>query len=367
VNKSRLIIALAIVIGLGAALVATKRSHESKTSLDKPVATLPTIKKEDVTELAIAKAGQPTIVLQKQGDKWSLTAPLSADVNQSILDGALDKLADLKVASVAATRKENFEKLEVDAAHAVHVTAKAGAKPLADLYLGASKGGNTMVRVEGQDVVLAARGSVRYAFDKELKDFRKREVTDLDAKEITGLALTSGKGTFKFERATTEGAVWTQVLGKGEKPIAKLDPEQVETLANTAAHLRADDFATATETDAETGLATPDTKIGLTKKDGSKVDVAIGKLHASGSDYYAKVSGSDVVYRLPKFSAERLMPDAKFFEKSDKPAAPPEGANPHGGMPMGMGGPGGAGGGLPPELMKQLQQQMQAQGAGAPH
>jgi hypothetical protein len=98
----------------------------------------------------------------------------------------------------------------------------------------------------------------------------------------------------------------------------------------------------------------------LTKKDGSTIEVSIGKQQAKSEEYFTKLAGSDVIYRLAKFSAERLMPDAKFFEKSDKPKTPPPSADPHGGMPMGMGGPGG--GSLPPEVMKQLQQQMQAQG-----
>lgn len=360
-NKSRLIIALAILIGLGAALVVTLRSRESKTSLDKPSASLPALKKEDVTELSVQRPNQAQVVLKKQGDKWTLTEPYSAEASKDAVDDMLDKLADLKVAGVAATHKENHEKLEVDAAHALRVQVKAGDKVLASLNLGAAKGGNTMIRVEGEEQVLSARGSLRYAFDKDLKDFRKREITDLEAAELTGLALSSSKGTFKFERPATDGAIWSQVLAKGEKPIAKFDPEQVETLANTAAHLRAADFAATTEPESTTGLGGDATKVELTKKDGSKIGLSIGKAHSAGEDYYTKLADSEVIYRLPKFSAERLTPDAKFFEKKDKPATPPPSADPHGGMPMGMGGPGG--GGLPPEVMKQLQQQMQAQQA----
>jgi hypothetical protein len=360
VNKSRLLIALAVLIGLGAALVVTLRSRASHTSLVKPTASLPSIKKEDVTELAIKRPDQAEVVLQKQGDKWAMTAPFSAEASKDAVDNMLDKLADLKVAGVAATRKENYEKLEVDAAHALHVQAKAGDKLVANLHLGAGRGGNTMVRVEGDEQVLSAKGSLRYAFDKDLKDFRKREITDLEASELTGIALSSRKGSFKFERTSGEGATWTQVLAKGEKPIAKFDPAQVETLANTAAHLRAADFAALTEPDSTTGLATPETKVVLTKKDGSTIEVSIGKQQAKSEEYFTKLAGSDVIYRLAKFSAERLMPDAKFFEKSDNPQTPPPSADPHGGMPMGMGGPGG--GSLPPEVMKQLQQQMQAQG-----
>lgn len=363
-NKSRLIIALAILLGLGAAVVVTTRSRESKTTLDKPAATLPVVKKEEVTQLEIQKPGQPPIVLQKQADKWTLSAPLSAQADQTAVDNALDKLAELKVSGVAATRKENHARLEVDAEHGLRVRAKAADKPLIDLYIGAGKSGGTLVRAEGQEPVLSVSGSIRYAFDKEVKDFRDREITEVPSADLVGLSLSSSKGTFKFERPANDGAVWAQA--KGEKPIAKLDPEQVESLANSAAHLRAVDFAAPGEADATTGLATPDAKVSLTKKDGSVVELSIGKPHSAGQDSFVRVGGKETVFRVAKYSIDRLTPDAKALEKVDKPpqAAGPQGMPP--GMEM-MGGPGGPGGGqITPEMMEQIQRQLAAQGGGHP-
>jgi len=367
VKNSRLFIALAILVGLGAAVFVTTRSRESKTTLEKPSASLPTIKKEELTQVDITKPGQPTIVLQKQGDKWSMTAPIAAEANTTAVDGALDKLADLKVSGVAATRKENHERLEVDAAHGIRVKAKAGDKQLLDVYVGVSKSGGTLVRVEGQEPVLTVRGSIRYAFDKEPKDFRKREITDLDAAELTGIAFSSSKGNFKFARPATEGAVWAQAAG--EKPIAKFDPAQVESLVTTAIDLRAADFAEPSDTPSSTGVDAPSSKVVLTKKDGTNVEVSIGKVHAAGQDSYVRATGSEVIYRLAKYSTDRLAPDAKFFEKVEKPpqAEAPQGMPPGMQMP-GMGGPGGPGGGqISPEMMQQIQRQLAAQGQGGGH
>jgi hypothetical protein len=367
VNNSRLYIAAAILIGLVVAVVATRRSRESVSSLEKPSATLTELKKPDVTQLSIQKPGQPAVVLVKQGDVWALSAPLAAEANQDAVSAALDKLAELKVAGVAATRKENQEKLEVDAAHGIHVIARAGDKPLIDLYVGRTTGTDTVVREEGKDASLTAKGSFRYVFDKELKDFRKREISELDVAQLSALSVTSPKGSFKFERtagATPEApGVWAQA--KGEKPIAKLDPEQVQALASTAAHLRASDFASASDGDAVTGLSSPVAKLTLTKKDSTSVELALGKQHAGSEDYYVRVGGSEVVYRLAKYSAEKLMPDSKSFEKVEKPAqaAAPEGMPP-GMQMMGGGGPGGQQ--ISPEMMQQIQRQLAAQGQAHP-
>ncbi len=364
-NSSRIFIALAVLVGLGVAVTTTLRSHEAKKTVEAPKATLVSPKKEEITSLTITRPRQAPITLQRQADKWRMTAPVDAEAGQSSVDAALDRLADLKVTGVAATKKENQARLEVDAEHGIHVLAKGGDKPLLDLYLGQAKGGNTMVRSEGDDQVLIVKGSFRYVFDKEPKEFRKREVTELDSAELTALAVSSPKGSFKFVK---DGEAWAQA--PGEKKIDKFDHTQAQAIASTAANLRAQDFADAKESADSTGLASPQGKVVLTKKDGSTLELNIGKPTAKGDEYYAKTSQGDVVYQIPKFSAERLMPDAKFFEKQPPPPAPPAGAAGGmppgmGGMPHGMGGPGGQQ--ISPEMMQQIQRQIQAQQAASGH
>ena len=347
-NKS-LLIAIVVLIGLSAAVVFTRRSHESETKLEKPAATAPKIKKEELTKIELTKPGQPTIVLEKQSDKWRMTAPVNSDTASTAVEGVVDKLAELEVVGIAAARKENYERLEVDAAHAIHVLAKGGDKVLANLYVGAAKSGGTMFRVEGQDPVLTARGSIRYVFEREVKDFRDRDVTSVENKELTSVAVSSPKGTFKFERAD-ENQPWAPApAAKGEKPIANFDPEKVTSFLNTAAHLYATDFADPKEDEASTGLDNPQSKVVLTQKDGKTIELALGKKHSGGEDYFVRASSRpDVIFRISNFNAERLMPDAKFWEKEAKPAAAAAG------QPIAGGG--GPGGELPPEIMKQLQQ-----------
>ncbi|HEX5660894.1 MAG TPA: DUF4340 domain-containing protein [Polyangiales bacterium] len=355
-NSSRIFIALAVLVGLGVAVTTTLRSREAKTTVEAPKATLTAPKKDEITELSIARPKQDVITLKKQGDQWRLSAPVDAEAAQSAVDSALDRLAELKITGVAATKKENHTRLEVDAEHGLHVIAKGGEQKLLDLYIGQAKSGGTMLRPEGSDEVLIAKGSFRYVFDKEAKEFRKREVTELDTAELTSFSVSSPKGSFKFVK---QGEAWAQA--PGEKKIEKFDHAQAQAFASTASNLRAQDFAAASD---DTGLASPQSKVMLTKKDGSTVEILVGKPTAKGDDYYVKTSQGDVVYQVAKFSAERLQPDAKFFEKQPPPPPPPAGAQggmPPGMMPHGMGGPGG--GQISPEMMQQIQRQIQAQQA----
>ncbi|MET0283925.1 MAG: DUF4340 domain-containing protein [Polyangiales bacterium] len=346
-NSSRIFIALAVLVGLGVAVTTTMRSRESKKTVEAPKATLTSPKKDEITELSIARPNQAVITLKKQVDKWRMTSPVDAEAGQASVDSALDRLSDLKVTGIAATKKENHARLEVDSEHAIHVIAKGGDKTLLDVFLGAAKSGGTMLRAEGDEQVLIVKGSFRYVFDKEPKEFRKREVTELDSAELTNIAVTSPKGSFKFVK---DGEAWAQA--PGEKKIDKFDHAQAQSLASTASNLHAQDFCTPDEPPDVTGLGAAQGKVLLTKKDGSVVELLIGKPTAKGDDYFVKTSEGEVIYKVAKFSAERLMPDAKFFEKQPPPPAPP-------------GGPGGQG--ISPEMMEQIQRQIQAQQAAGGH
>ena len=357
-KKSRIWIAVAVLIGLSVAAVVTTRSHEAKSTIEKPTASLPTVKRDDVTSVEITKPGQPAIVLQKQpdGKSWKLTAPLEAEAGKEPVDAVLDRISDLDVTGIAATRKENHARLEVDPEHAIRVKAKGGQAVLADLHVGASKSGGTMVRVEGQDEVLAAEGSFRYVFDKEPKEFRNHEILTIEGTDLAALAISSPKGTFKFERGE---ATWAQA--KGEKPIARFYPEKVHAVAGVLTSLRATDFAAPGEGDAVTGLNAPLAKATITKKDGSSVDVLLGKAHAEG-DHYLRVSTSDVVYRVPKYVADELMLDEKALQKPEGK----EGEQPAAGIPRVPGMPEGAMPELPPEIMEKLKASMQKSGQMPP-
>src|SRR5690349_2768834 len=108
------------------------RSRASETAVEKPTATLPAIKKDDVTSVEILNPKKGNVTLSKVGGNWAISAPLAAKADQSAVDSVLEKLSELEVNGVTATRKENHARLEVDAAQAIHVKVKQGDKQVAD-------------------------------------------------------------------------------------------------------------------------------------------------------------------------------------------------------------------------------------------
>ena len=138
---------LAIALGVLAAIVAITfwRLNVEQTSDqkgDRPQVSLPSIDPEKVTVLEVSAPSRTAIVLQKSEAGWRVKTPVDAKASTSALDAAIEKLKELEVTGLAASRKENHERLEVTDDKAIHVIAKNGDQVLADLLIGAYRGGN---------------------------------------------------------------------------------------------------------------------------------------------------------------------------------------------------------------------------------
>lgn len=379
-QKYRLPIAAVVLVLLAGAVYAVlhARSEGTQTAEAPKEPKLPDINKDQVDSIEIQRHGEETIRLAKQGTTWKVVAPLEAPVEDSAIRTALDTLDDLEHVSTAATKAANHARLEVDAEKGVRVIVKHGNELLANLIIGAYKGGNTMVRVEGEELVHAARGSIKYAFNKPLKDWRERSIVDVQPDSVTALTLEANGHRMSF---TKNGEDWG--LGAGTK-IERFAPSKVRSLVSSLAHLRAADFADRTTTREQAGINDTAARATLTLGGDAgpqQIVVRFGNAHGTtNSEYYAAKDGDDVLYIVSKFVVDRVKGEPAGFQTPLDAGTAANDTEPHGGdeMPEGMGGMGmppgmngmmgGGGQNIPPEVMQKIQQQLRQRGMqGAPH
>jgi hypothetical protein len=313
---------------------------------------LPSIEldKEAITSLEIIRPENKRVVLSHVDGVWRVTEPMDAAADKNNVESALNRLADLKVARVVATQPENYERLQVDEASAVQVVAKAGEDTLARLMIGKYGNGMTMLRIDDHTEVFGARGSLRYAFDRELKSWRDRMVVSVDAANVHTIRFQSANGTFQFQR---EADGWTVL--EGREALEDFDPKQVTGRLSTAARLTASDFAPEDTSAARAGLTEPQATVTLTLADDPEpIVLELGDSTEQAGELYLRRQDEPTIYVISQYLADRLRPDAKTFETPEAPPAPPPvmpSAPPGGGQqPQ-----------LPPEVMRQLQEQIRAQ------
>jgi hypothetical protein len=387
-NKKLLIAGgvLVVLVGLIAYMANQRSSRDAGETTTAGGASLPDLTGSDITSLTIQRPDAEAITLTRDGETWRVTAPIEADADDNVLRTAIEKLDELEMDSVVARNPSNHEQLEVDDAHGVRLTVRAGEEEVADLYLGATRGGGTLIRVAGQDVVVSARGSVRFAFDRELSAFRNKRILDVAPERVVGLRYQVGERALAFTRGDAEWA-----LVEDMEPIERFGAQRVQAVAATLARLRATEFAAADVTEAAAGLETPAAVVSLTigpapaepeaTEDGGVapaqpvdetvtevVIVELGGDAPADGQVYVRLRGNPTIYTISRYSADRLRGDVALFQDPE-PGAEGEGADalePPPGL-EGMGAPGGAGQQIPEELMRQIQEQMQRQGMGGPH
>jgi hypothetical protein len=318
---------------------------------------------------------------------WKLTSPVQYPAYASYVDTMLTRLTELELGDMAVESKANWAALEVDEAKAVHVKVFTGNSQAAEFFLGIYKAGNTMVRLPGDDRVFKMQGSIRYVFGKRTMDWRDKTVLDQKAEHVTAITYRNAERTLSFTR---EGTDWAQVLAEGEEPMENFDPKKVGSLIGAAVRLRTADFADGVDL-AEAGLAPPPAEIEFTVStpgepedpekaaaDGSTEPsevpevtvetfrIILGKAK-DDKHTYLMVEGNDQVFLVTTNVIERLDPGADKFVTAPKPegeavpAGPPMGMGGMGGMPISPPGQAGGGQGIPPEVMKQVQAEIQKQ------
>lgn len=346
-RKNRVAVGTVMFVALlGLTLWAVNRRDREPTN----AAELPKVElaEEAITEIEVTRPSGETIVLSKAGGAWRIVAPLEADADANNVETALKRLTDLRIARIVATRPENYARLQVDDANAVRVVVKEGEETLNRLRIGKYADGMTMVRLDDRTEVFGASGSLRYAFDRDLKVWRNRRVVREEPKEVSTIRFESPNGTYEFER---DGDKWKPTVGA--KALRELDPKKVDGIVSTAARLMASDFAPQDLSAARAGLSEPKATVTMTLAEGSEpVVLELGATAEENNEVYLRRNGQETIYLISEYLAKRLQPDAKSFEKVDEPPPPTTTAPP----PVQQGQPQ-----LPPEVMRQVREQIEAQ------
>jgi hypothetical protein len=317
-SGNKILVAIVVLAALLGITVWEFKARDTEDTRDSDVAvTLPKVKKEDVVELTIAAPEKTPVAFKKVDNKWRMTAPLDTEADSAAIDTALSKLAELEVIGIAATKPENHAALDVTDAKAIHVTAKGADKPLLDVLIGVYRSGNTIARDPKSDVAAITKGSMRYAFDKVVKDWRDRGIAGLTAEQTSEIAFENKDGSYHFVK---EGTEWKQA--PADKKIAKFDSGKIVSLVGTATSMRANDFAADGVSADSAGVgAKPVGKVTLRSSgDAGTQQVVLYVGNKRDDGYYLKNEAKSQIYVVSDFAGSRMLSGPDKFIKDEPPA-----------------------------------------------
>jgi hypothetical protein len=306
--EKRTLYALVAVVALGAIAFAVLRAPEKGQRKGPPPRPVATIKASDVAKLELTNDKNEKTVLEKTGaSEWRVKSPGDWKADQQGVKQVLDGLEKLSFADVASENVEKEAELGVADGKGPRIVAKnGGGATLADLHIGKTVGGYTMMRVDGKNETWEAGGLYPYTVGRAPSGWRDHAIFALTAADIDKLTVEAPGGKLVLQREGGDkdkpnDAKWkiVETSGTAPKTSADLDMTQANAVVQGLSNLHASDFADGKKVDEVKG------KLALTVDvKGTPHTLWVGGEHAE--DVLVASSDSPQVYTVKKFSIEHI-------------------------------------------------------------
>ena len=344
----KLIVGVLALTGLGGAYYMStkdKKARADKHALT-AAADVPVVKisKEDagkLTKFVLQNKDKGEVVLEKKGDKWTLSKPLAAKASQKDVDNLIENIQKFELKTQISTSAESYKKYELEGDKTVHVQAFAGADKKLDMYFGKQGTRGQMARIAGTDGVFTIDGYSGYLWGREVKNWRDSEIIKFEDANAVAVEVLNKNGRFSFTKADDKwsGAFYERDedgdLAKKPSDWEKFDEAKVKDMLRAYKNLKATDYAA---DGAETGVDKPVVEGGLLritmKDDAAGYELSVGSGQEGSNRYVSKKGGDGTIYVIGSWAADWALAEPKKFEKTEAPEGGPPKGMPK--MPMGM-------------------------------
>lgn len=319
-KKTILLAAILLVVQIGLVVALTIGTKDTDNS--KPNMPLLGFTPDAVTGLTITGPEKDQVVLQKNGNAWTLPDFFGAPASAEQVTALLTRLAEFKQGFAVATTKAAAKRFKVaDDTFERHVVIKAGDKEVGDLYVGTSPGFRQIhVRKAGSDAVVAVELST-FELETGAEKWLDKNMFRIKEEDIERISFPD----FVLEK---KDKGWQLAdLKAGEVTDAKAASDLVDKVSDLMVQ------SVVAPKEAEPLFAKPEAlHYSITRKGGGVAEFRFAKaegdyyvLKQSERNLYCKVHNL-LVSALLKVNRESLIAKAKAAapEKTDAKAITPE-------------------------------------------
>lgn len=325
-------IGAAIALSIAVYVVMGERGEASQArTVSASAEALPTVKlskeeAEKVTKFVLKNKDKGEVTLEKKGDAWMVTKPISAKANDQNVKSIVENLEKIELSAVIGNDAAIHEKYELSGDKAVHVQAFKGDEKVIDMYFGKSGSRGQMARMGGDGAtptVYATKGYSAYLWGREIKNWRHNEVLKFEDGNAIATEVENENGKFSFTKADDK---WTASFyarnDKGELAdkgvdIEEFDESKVKDMLRAFKNLKATDFAQEKD---DTGVDDAIKNGGIIRvtmkdEDKPKYVLNVGKAQ-EGSNRYLKVDGDETVYVVTSWAGDWAGAKPEKFKKA---------------------------------------------------
>ena len=306
---ARLLIAAAVLAGLGGLLYWSNRSEEAKAGKPDPKAApkILDLKEAEIKQIEIRHRDGETTVVQRDGSgKWSISAPQPLAADQSAAGAVATAASTLSSDRVVDENANNPSSYGLDPALlGITLTMADGKTHVLRIGEDTPTAGGSYAMLDGDKRLFTIASASKTGLDKQSKDLREKHLLVFDQDKLSRVELeVAGKPPLEFGRAGTD---W-QILKP--KPM-RADGFQVDELVR-----KLKDAAMVTDTDTDPKAAAAafagGQKTAVAKVTGAEGTLTL-EVRKVKDDYYAKSSTLDGAYKVTKEVGDGLNKSLEDF------------------------------------------------------
>jgi Domain of unknown function (DUF4340) len=265
------------------------------------------IDRDKVDRLEVVN-GDSTLALIKGAGDWKISTPVDARGDFGTVEGLVSRLQSAEMKSIAAENATDLKQYGLDKP-GVLVTISLGSAR-AQLALGSKTDkGDVYARDVSRNMVVTVGADLLTELQKGANDYRRKDVFEFRAYNLTRIELTHGTTTLVAEKVKGKGKgkdaadTWQNAATK-----KALDAAKFEAFLTKLAGFRAQSFA---DPKAKTGLDQPVLSVKATYDEGKKTEsVNIGRV---GTDVFAGRPDEPGAAKLDTSEFEGALKDLDAF------------------------------------------------------
>ena len=295
-NKNLIILAAVVLVVAAYIFLFERHQPTSEEARDRAEKVLQNFDRDAVISIEI-EGGNGRVRLERIGEEWRLREPLDYPADSSKVSSTLASLANLE-----ADRRLGADDLD-PAAYGLDepdlsVEMRTAGDEVIALVIGDEMplGSKRALRLgEGGEIVLASGWFVN-DLDREVDDWRSREVVDVSADQVASIDIEAGGDHIKAVRVNDE---WKLL-----RPLEDLaDPDHLLALVSELDSLRIEEFLSEGVSPAELGLDAPEYEIVLVRSDGLeplRLDLGATRDGEGGTEVACRRGDSEYFWALDR-------------------------------------------------------------------
>jgi len=291
---ARLLIAAAVLAGLGGLVYWSNRSEAAKAAKGDPKAApkILDLKETEIKQIEIRhRDGETTVVKRDGSGKWSITAPQPLAADQSAVGAITAAAATLASDRVVDENASNLPSYGLEPPRiGITLTMADGKTHVLRIGEDTPTDGGSYAMLDGDKRLFTIASFGKTSLDKQSKDLREKHLLVFDQDKLSRVELeVAGKPPIEFGRAGTD---WQVLKPKPMRADTFQVDELVRKLKDASMDAEIDPKAAAT-------AFAGGQKTAIAKVTGAEGTLTF-EVRKAKDDYYAKASTQDGAYKITK-------------------------------------------------------------------